>query len=199
MPHNQEHVFWQLWDSWSRNLATQKCHSTTAISLKTTRKRKASFFPTPCFMFSCISSQSRIRGQKHSSCCLLPVTHHFKHFVLHPQNPKMFKKHSCACMKPILQDVLLKNTIELCEPIGPYVQFLLACAFLHPQAQHVSHAFRSCYRHTDFSRQPVPSFHARLIWLAARPRSGDRQLHLQELARPFVPVEQLLPTEWPRA
>lgn len=162
-------------------------------------------------MFSCIS-QSQIRGQKHSSCCSLPLAHRFKHFFLHPQHPKMFKKHSCAGMKLILclgwaglgteakrEDVLLKNTIELNEPIVPYVRSLLASTFLHPGAQHVSHAFRSRYRHSDFSRQPALSFHARLIWLAACPRSGDRQLHLQELARPCVPVGQLLPTGWPRA
>lgn len=60
--------------------------------------------------------------------------------------------------------------------------------FFHPQAQHVSHAFRPCSRHTDFSRQTALSFHTGLIWLAAQPCSGDRQLHLQELAQPFMPA-----------
>lgn len=69
-------------------------------------------------MFSCISSQSWVRGQKYPSGCLQPVTQPFKHFVLRPQTQKVFKKHGCAGVKLILQGVLRESATELCEPLS---------------------------------------------------------------------------------
>lgn len=87
------------------------------------------------------------------------MTQPFTHFVLHPKTQKVFKKHGCAGMKRIPQGVLRKNATELYEPVVPNAQFLLACAFVHPPAQRVPHAFRPCSRHIDVSRQAVLSVH----------------------------------------
>lgn len=75
--------------------------------------------------------------------------------------------------------------------LGSYIQFLLACGFFSPSSPACFTclwALLQAHWFSDFSRQAAVSFHAGLIWLAAQPRSGDRQLHLQELAQPSTPA-----------
>lgn len=145
-------------------------------------------------MFSYISSQGWMRGQKHSLFCLLPVTHHFT-LSCTPKTPNCLNNTAVLVLnrsfKMFYWKILLNSVnLWLIHSIFTSLWF-----FFHPPAQHVSHAFRPCSRHSDFSRQAAVSFHAGLIWLAARPSSETDSY----ICRSWHSPSCLLPTAGPRA
>lgn len=145
-------------------------------------------------MFSYISSQGWIRGQKHSLFCLLPVTHHFT-LSCTPKTPNCLNNTAVLVLNRSFKMFYWKILLNSVNLWLIHSIFTSLWVFFHPPAQHVSHAFGPCSRHSDFSRQAAVSFHAGLIWLAARPRSETDSY----ICRSWHSPSCLLPTAGPRA